>query len=156
MHNLYRNMTIENCATAVTNSTGSTANCTGAIIDTLGYGGLAFDFYFGGFTTLAAPICHVEGGSASATTDMVDLEDSGASPSTADALMDAHILVDVGRPMYRWMRPVVVMSGAGCQVLGVFAHKYNPIQAAVSHSTADVSTDVVYLWEATTGASTGS
>ena len=151
MHHLFRNVKVIRSCTDI--AAGSTVY-QGAIVDTRGFRGAAFEAILGTLTTLAVGNLHVEGANTSATTDMVDLEASAVA--FTDAQQGAVLLCDVGRPLRRYMRPVVHRATANAVINSMNAYLYNPVQAAVTHSTGDYVMGSTFLTEATTGASTGS
>jgi hypothetical protein len=158
MHHLFKNVKLQRACTEI--AAGSTVY-EGLVVDTRGYRGVAAIAALGTMTTLAVGNLHIEGANTSATSDMVDMEDSAVAfpvSGAADLLHGTVLICDIGRPKYRFYRPVVYRATANSAINGMFMALYNPVQAAVSQSTAAESLVMgsTFLVEATTGASTGS
>ncbi len=157
MHNLFRNVEVLKCSTSY--AAGSTIEYS-SIVDTVNYAGLAFMVSFGTITTAATNGIHAEMAATTATTDMVDVEDSGTTGG-GDALLTARgglCFLDLGRPFKRYYRCAIDRGTANSVIEAVLAFKYNPMNAAVAHSTGTTACVLgsQYMYYATTGASTGS
>ncbi len=156
MHNLFKNVAI-GLSTDI--AAGSTV-VYGDIIDTMGYNGVAFAVTFGTITTAATNGMHVEMADTTATTDMIDVEGSGTTGGGDDPgdAKGGLCLVDCGRPRKRYYRAAVDRATANSVVNGILNFLYNPVHAAVTHSTAAgfLVRGSTFLNFATTGASTGS
>ncbi len=157
MHNLFRNVNILRVSTEI--AAGAAVSYSN-IVDTLGFGGLAFVVGFGTETTAATNGIHAEMAATTATTDMVDVEDSGTTGG-GDALGSALggvAVLDLGRPFKRYYRAATDRATANSVITGVYAFLYNPVQAAVTFSTGSTAQILgsQFMYYATTGASTGS
>ncbi len=157
MHNLLRNVNVIRCSTEI--AAGAAVSYSN-IVDTMGYAGLAFMVSFGTETTAATNGLHAEMAATTATTDMIDVEDSGTTGG-GDALGDALggvAILDLGRPRKRYYRAATDRAAANSVITGVYAFLYNPMAAQVSFSTGSTACvlGTNFLYYGTTGASTGS
>lgn len=131
-HNLseYTDTRISVNATAA--GTGDTI--TGTAIDTLGWDGIMLIYLFGAITSTAVTTCKVQGGSASDGSDAADL--AGTAQSVADTDDNKAVLVDIYRPMQRYIRPAIVRATANVVINNVIAVLYRgEITPASVHST---------------------
>lgn len=135
MHNLFKNVKLISCST---NIAASTAQNNGAIIDTMGFNGVAFVACLGALTTQTAGNLHAEGAATTASTDMVDL--AGTAVAYTDAIQGALLALDLGRPKYRYVRAVAGSTAAANSALSaIVGLLYNPVAASVTHDTGTVA-----------------
>ncbi len=154
MHNLGKNAQLLRVSTEIV---AGAAVSYSNIVDTLGYGGLMFIGLFGTISTGATNGIHAEMAATTATTDMIDVEDSGTTGG-GDVVQGGICYVDLGRLRKRYYRAAIDRATANSVIAGTLAVLYNPVQAAVTQSTAANSLLMgsTHLYFETTGASTGS
>lgn len=111
--------------TRVVNATAvGAASVNGAVIDMQDFEGVVFTAQLGAITD-GTPALKAQGGSLADGSDMADLEGS----STALAITDDNkvAVLEIYRPVQRYIRPVIVRGGAtGAVVDAVIALQHSP------------------------------
>jgi hypothetical protein len=120
-HNLFKGTEVRQSLGHVVAGTSVQA---GTPIDTFGYQGVAFVVSYGALTATQVTNAKAQGGLASNGSDAADLAGSHTT-----ALLDTQSatlqVIDIYRPAYRYITPVVNRGTANAEILGVTAILYN-------------------------------
>lgn len=110
---------------AVTLTAGAAAATpiNGAIIDTLGFGGVCFSVGFGAIVGGAVTSIKAQWGNASNLSDAEDIE--GTAQTIADTKDDKMFYIDVLRPKKRYVRLVVSRGTQNATVVAIY-NLYKP------------------------------
>lgn len=107
----------------------------GSTIDMLGFDNICFIAKFDDVDNTSVLTLKAQQGQQSDASDMVDL--SGNATLTADATSGDNkmLLLDVIKPIERYVRPVVVIGTANATLAGVIAIRYNGKKSPVTESS---------------------
>lgn len=135
MHNLFRNVALIHRTSQIT---GTTATFNDAGIDASNYEGIAWVFAASANQTTGASVKAQECSSSGFSTgsDVADL--TGTSIAMTTAIADGAVILDVYRPAKQWVRAAYVKTATSDVLDAIVALGYRPLEAPVTHSTADV------------------
>lgn len=123
----------------------STANTTTdqdtAVIDMAGYEGAQFAFILGNTTGDATFTCIVKGSTASAG-NYVTISGTSLTSTTA-ATIDEIMVINVHRPVYRYLKGNLARAGANSAHGGVVINQYGPKFVPITDSTTCYSVTTV-------------
>ena len=111
-----------------------TSNQNGSVVDTQGYEGVMFVASFGALTATQVTGLKAQQGLVSDGSDMADLAGSATGPM-GDADGNKTLVLDVFKPMERYVRPVITRSVANAVIDGVVAILYRAKQAPTTQDT---------------------
>lgn len=97
-----------------------TSSQNGSVIDMQGYEGVAFVAAFGTLTATQVTSLKAQEGDASNLSDAADLEGTSTGP-LADGDSNKLLVLEVFKPLKRYIRPVVVRGTANAVIDGVIA-----------------------------------
>jgi hypothetical protein len=121
------------CKTAV--AAGSTDITDATVVDTSGYTGVRFIFAFGTITSGAATSVAAAGKATNTPTPGTD-DIAGSKITVVDTADDTIFVLDINKPLQRYIRPFVKRATQNAVVNSIVAELYGPIKGPV---TADAS-----------------
>ena len=110
----------------------------GAVIDMQGFDGVQFILLVGALTATQVTGLKAQQGNASNLSDAADLAGTAVGP-LADADGNKALVLDVYRPLERYIRPVVTRATANAVIDGVIAIQYRGRKAPVTQDTTFVA-----------------
>ena len=110
----------------------------GAVIDMQGFDGVQFILLVGALTATQVTGLKAQQGNASNLSDAADLAGSAVGP-LADGDGNKALVLDVYRPLERYIRPVVTRATANAVIDGVIAIQYRGRKAPVTQDTTFVA-----------------
>jgi hypothetical protein len=129
--------------TRVVNSTAvGTSAVNGTVLDMSGFEGVVFVLEAGTITDGTFAV-KAQDGADSGLSDAADL----ANSSVAEAITDDNkcVILDIYKPLKRYIRPVVVRGGStGGVIDGVLAIQYGPRSVPTTHDASTVAGYEVY------------
>jgi hypothetical protein len=117
---------------------GSSNVTDASVIDTSGYEGVRFIFSFGTITANAVTsvgACSLDTSSPTVTTDDI----LGSGITVADTADDSIFILDIHKPVKRYVRPWVKRATANAVVNSIIAELYGPSKMPVTKDTTCTS-----------------
>lgn len=135
---LWESVKALNVCTA-TEGAANTTDISTDIVDTAGHDGVAWAVTFGAITSGAVTSVKIQQGDAANLSDAADLEGSGVTVADDD---DAGlVLVEVARPMKRYLRLVIDRGTQNAVVENVTAYLYRATEQPVTQDASVISTE---------------
>ena len=120
---------------AVAQTAAGATDVNGSTIDTAGYTGVMFILDVGTLTATQVTSMRAQQGAASDASDMADLEGSIAGP-VADTDGQRYLVIDLFRPLKRYVRVVVDRATANAVLNGGVAILYGARDMPVTNAAA--------------------
>lgn len=140
MKQLSKNVSIKCLIAPTTTATGAS---TGESIDTAGFDGCMFVGNLGTPVNDATVTLAIHGSDAS-TSGFAAL--SGASHTSSGGEADHIQVVDVYRPLNRYLRPILTRSSSnGVEYGGIVAYLYGPSKVPTTHDSTSISNSTVIV-----------
>jgi hypothetical protein len=111
---------------SVNDQVAGVGNVTGTHVDMQGYDGVLFLLAIGALTATQVTGLKAQMGTLANDTDQADIAGSQISVVYADANSNLLMVLDIYRPIMRYVRPVVLRSVANAVVDAVIAILYQP------------------------------
>lgn len=139
--NLLSNVKVTRVVAAVVAGQAAT---TGDILDMEGYEGVLFIAKFADVTNAAVLTLAAQGGNVAAGTDMATLAGSVTHTAASDAGDDDDLLVlDVVKPIHRYIRPVLTSATQDAVKDGVIAIQYGARKVPITQGTTVLDSDTL-------------
>jgi hypothetical protein len=139
------NIVLATKRTRVINATAAgTTNINGTILDMLGFEGAVFEASIGTLSATQQTQLKAQGGNAANGSDMADLV-GAVTPVMADGDSNKMLVLEVHRPIYRYLRCVLVRGTANAVIDSVTAFQYADRKQPESDDATTVSQTLVSI-----------